>query len=134
MKYIVPDYVKKKYDQVLPGMDEWPVVAMSENRSEFVREVAKESIERIKAATKNREALIEEIETTLFREKLRIKRNPWAVDPEDESDFLKSIKERLVDISQNPMENEEIDEILDEILEEIIMRYSDEIADRKSVV
>lgn len=128
MKYIVPDYVKKKYDQVLPGMDEWPVVTLSKNRAAFVQEVADESISRIKAAAKNREALIEEIETTLFREKLRIKRNPWAVDPEDDAVFLKTIKERLVDISQHPMEDEEKDEILDEILQEIVHRYADEIA------
>jgi glycerol-3-phosphate O-acyltransferase len=129
MKYIVPDYVKKRYEQVLPGgMDEWPVVTMSKNRSAFVQEVAEESIARIKAITKNKEALIEELETTLFREKQRIKRNPWAVDPEDESDFLKSIKERLLDISQNTFEESEVDEILDEILGELIYRYADEIA------
>lgn len=129
MKYIVPDYVKKRYDQVVPGgMDEWPVVTLSQNRTEFVQEVASESIERVKKATKTREALIEEIETTLFREKLRIKRNPWAVDPEDDSQFLSSIKERLVDISQENLSDEEVDEILDEILEEIILRYADEIA------
>ena len=129
MKYIVPDYVKKRYDQVVPGgMDEWPVVTLSQNRTEFVQEVASESIERVKKATKTREALIEEIETTLFREKLRIKRNPWAVDPEDDSQFLSSIKERLVDISQENLSDEEVDEILDEILEEIILRYAEEIA------
>lgn len=129
MKYIVPDYVKKRYDQVLPGgMDEWPVVSLSQKRGEFVREVAKESIERIKKVTKTRDGLIEEIETTLFREKLRIKRNPWAVDPEDEAAFLGSIKERLVEISQDDLDDDEIDETLDEILEEVILRYADEIA------
>ena len=62
-----------------------------------------------------------------FREKLRIKRNPWAVDPEDEGRFLNRIKARLLDISQ--MEDKEaIDEELDVILEEMIIRYSDEIA------
>jgi len=129
MKYIVPDYVKKRYDQVLPGgMNEWPVVTLSQNRAAFVEEVAKESMARVKAIAKNRENLIEEIETTLFREKLRIKRNPWAVDPEDEHEFLSSIKSRLLEISQDTLSDEEIDETLDEILEEIILRYSDEIA------
>jgi glycerol-3-phosphate O-acyltransferase len=129
MKYIVPDYVKKRYDQVLPGgMNEWPVVTLSQNRAAFVEEVAKESMARIKAIAKTRENLIEEIETTLFREKLRIKRNPWAVDPEDESEFLSSIKARLLEISQETLSDEEIDETLEEILEEIILRYADEIA------
>ena len=89
------EYTKKKYDQVLPGgINEWPVVALSRNRADFIKEVTEESIRRIKANNKSREALIEEIETTLFREKLRIKRNPWAVDPPDEAAFLNSIKER----------------------------------------
>ncbi|GAB5523264.1 MAG: hypothetical protein Roseis2KO_11360 [Roseivirga sp.] len=128
MKPLEQDYVKKKYDQVLPGgIDEWPVVALSRNREEFVKEVARESISRIKSITSTRSALIEEIETTLFREKLRIKRNPWAVDPEDEADFLASVKSRLLDISNND-DKEEIDETLESILEEIIFRYSDEIA------
>ena len=128
MKPLNQAYVKKKYDPVHPGgMNEWPVVVLSRNREEFVREVAKQSIIRIKATTPNRAALIEEIETTLFREKLRIKRNPWAVDPEDESDFLASVKKRLLDISNNE-NNEEIDETLESILEEMIFRYADEIA------
>jgi len=128
MKPHTQDYVKKKYEQVHPGgINEWPVVVLSRNREEFVKEVARQSIIRIKAATPNRAALIEEIETTLFREKLRIKRNPWAVDPEDEADFLASVKSRLLDISNNE-NDDEIDETLESILEEMIFRYADEIA------
>ncbi|MEC7753646.1 MAG: 1-acyl-sn-glycerol-3-phosphate acyltransferase [Bacteroidota bacterium] len=122
------DYTKKKYDQVLPGgINEWPVVALSRNRAEFIKEVTEESIRRIKANNKSREALIEEIETTLFREKLRIKRNPWAVDPPDEAAFLNSIKERLLDIAQTE-DDKAKDEQLDAILYDIIGRYSNEIA------
>lgn len=122
------DYTKKRYSQVVPGgINQWPVVELSKNREEFIREVTKDSIARIKSIATTREALIEEIETTLFREKLRIKRNPWAVDPEDDSEFLSSIKQRLLEISQ--LENKkEIDEYLDEILMEIILRYASEIA------
>ena len=128
MDKISPDYVKKRYKQVLPGgINEWPVVTFSRNRDRIVKEVAQESISQIKKLAPTREALIEEIETTVFREKLRIKRNPWAVDPEDENRFLSRIKARLLDISQ--MEDaEEIDEELDQMLEEMVIRYSDEIA------
>lgn len=128
MESISPDYVKKKYNPVVPGgINEWPVVALSRNRQEFVEEVAEESIKRVKALAPTREALIEEIETTVFREKLRIKRNPWAVDPEDDQAFLNIVKERLLEISQSDDEAEK-DEKLDEILTEMILRYSDEIA------
>ncbi|PIQ49482.1 MAG: acyltransferase [Cytophagales bacterium CG12_big_fil_rev_8_21_14_0_65_40_12] len=122
------DYVKKKYDQVVPGgIDEWPVVNLSKNREEFIKEVTQESIKRIKKLTPRRASLIEEIETTLFREKLRVKRNSWAVDPPDEAQFLDSIKSRLVEISTND-DKEEIDETLEAILTEIISRYAAEIA------
>ncbi|OEK03943.1 acyltransferase [Roseivirga sp. 4D4] len=123
-----PDYVKKKYEPIVRGgINEWPVVALSRNREEFIEEVATESIRRIKDAAPTRDALIEELETTVFREKLRIKRNPWAVDPEDDGDFLKLVKERLLEVSQSD-DNEEKDEKLDEILEEIVTRYASEIA------
>ena len=125
---ISPDYVKKKYDQVVPGgINEWPVVALSRNREAFVKEVAEESIKRIKELAPTNEALIEEIETTVFREKLRIKRNPWAVDPDDDASFLSSVKSRLLDIQQIDSEEEKTEE-LNEILSEIVLRYSDEIA------
>jgi glycerol-3-phosphate O-acyltransferase len=128
MKPIGKDYVKKKYDQVVPGgIDEWPVVNLSKNREEFIKEVTQESIKRIKKLTPRRSSLIEEIETTLFREKLRVKRNSWAVDPPDEAQFLDSIKSRLVEISTNE-DKEEIDETLEAILTEIISRYAEEIA------
>lgn len=122
------DYTKKRYGQVVPGgINQWPIVELSKNRQAFIREVAQDSIERIKNMATSREALIEEIETTLFREKLRVKRNPWAVDPEDDAKFLSSIKKRLLDISQID-DKKEIDQYLDGILNDIIMRYSSEIA------
>ncbi len=128
MQQISKDYKKQKFDQVLPGgINEWPVVELSRNREAFIKEVAEESIRRIKAQNKSRDALIEEIETTVYREKLRIKRNPWAVDPPDEQKFLNSVKARLVDIS-NSDEEEEKNRILDQILSEFVIRYADEIA------
>jgi len=128
MEPIGKDYIKKKYDQVVPGgIDEWPVVNLSKNRAEFIQEVTDESVKRIKKLTPKRSSLIEEIETTLFREKLRVKRNPWAVDPPDDAEFLQSIKDRLVEISSNT-DVEEIDDTLEDILHEIIERYASEIA------
>jgi glycerol-3-phosphate O-acyltransferase len=128
MKSEGPDYVKKRYNHVHPGgINEWPVVNLSKNRDEFIKEVTLSSITRIKSITKSRAALIEEIENTLFREKLRIKRNPWAVDSPDESDFLKSVNAKLLEISRDENETD-VDETLDAILEEMVLRYADEIA------
>lgn len=128
MDKISPDYIKKRYKPVLPGgINQWPVVNFSKNRDRIVKEVAEESIRQIRKIAPTPEALLEEIETAVFREKLRIKRNPWAVDPEDEGKFLNGVKARLLDISQMEDKNA-IEEELDIILEEIVIRYSDEIA------
>lgn len=116
---------KTKYDLVVPEMDEWPVVKLSKDRKNFVKEVAEESGNKIKEQVgKSKNALIEELEITMHRERLRIKQNPWKVDPEDEYVFWKKVKSRLVEISTDPqLKGKE-----EEILQEILHRYSDEIA------
>jgi len=66
--------------------------------------------------------LIEELETTLYRERMRVKRNPWKVDPKDEGPFWEGIKLRLIELTNSETDSE------DEILRDIIKRYANEIA------
>jgi glycerol-3-phosphate O-acyltransferase len=61
---------------------------------------------------------------TVYREKLRIRANPWKVDPKDDAQYWKNIQHRLVETQQS--ENQEALE--DDILKEIIDRYANEIA------
>ena len=63
---------------------------------------------------------------TVYREKLRMKANPWRVDPKDEKPFWKSIQDRLVDSATLPAA--EAKSIEEGLLYEIIHRYADEIA------
>lgn len=116
---------KQTYKPILPGPDNWPVVQLSKNRKQFIKEVIQESMRRIKSAANNRTSLIEEIETTLYRESLRIRQNPWRVDPADEASFWRNIKSKLVNISNEPENNKYSEE---EILEDIVTRYAHEIA------
>ncbi len=116
---------KRKYEPILPGPREWPVVQISKNRKEFVQEVSDIAFERIKNTTRNKTALIEELETTLFKEKARIRENPWKVDPDDDNSFWSGVKHKLLDLSQKKVKDS--DEV-DKILKEIIHRYADEIA------
>ena len=116
---------KRKYEPILPGPREWPVVQLSRNRKEFLKEVVEEALTRIQSNTTNKTALIEELETTLYKEKARIRETPWEVDPDDEHQFWGKVKNELLEISQEKVKNEQKAK---KILLKIVERYADEIA------
>jgi glycerol-3-phosphate O-acyltransferase len=111
------------YEPLLPKSKEWPVVLLARQRSEFIAEVTEDSYEKTLSTYPDKASLREEIETTLFREKQRIKRNPWKVDPPDEKSFWEGIQKRLVESSADPGQEQE-----KEMLRKIISRYANEIA------
>ena len=124
------DYIKHKYDPILPQKDEWPVVKLSKSRKEFVKKVAEAAKKRILEQIGGKmEVLKEELETTHYREKLRIKQNPWAVDPDDDYEFWNKVKLALVHLSADSTLNKtEKKKKYTEILDDITMRYAEEIA------
>ncbi|WP_291788340.1 1-acyl-sn-glycerol-3-phosphate acyltransferase [Cecembia sp.] len=123
-------YIKHQYEPILPQKDEWPVVKLSKTRKDFVKRVAEASKKSVLEITGNNlDLLKEELETTLYREKLRIKQNPWAVDPDDESDFWRNVKHVLVQTSSDPHLNKsQKKKKYLEVLDDISMRYAEEIA------
>ncbi|MDN3668415.1 1-acyl-sn-glycerol-3-phosphate acyltransferase [Echinicola jeungdonensis] len=124
------DYIKHKYAPILPKKEEWQVVKLSKNRKEFAQKIADESVDRIiKITNNNVELLREELETTLYREKLRTQQNAWAVDPDDEEDFWAGIKSALVQVSsESSLTEEKKKEAYHKILHSITLRYVEEIA------
>jgi glycerol-3-phosphate O-acyltransferase len=123
-------YIKHKYEPILPKKDEWPVVKLSKSRKDFVKRVAEASKKNILEITGgNLASLKEELETTLYREKLRIKQNPWAVDPDDDEFFWRKVKSTLVQLSAEiSLTRTQKKEKYLEILDEITTRYAEEIA------
>jgi len=124
------NYIKHQYAPILPKKDEWPVVRLARERKEFVKKVAELSEERIlELIGKNPEILKEELETTLYREKLRIKQNPWDVDPDDEGEFWGEVKNNLLHIHTegSPQKQKRLEAYRD-VLKKITSRYSEEIA------
>jgi glycerol-3-phosphate O-acyltransferase len=124
------NYIKHQYAPILPKKDEWPVVKLARERKEFVKKVAELSEERIlELIGKNPEILKEELETTLYREKLRIKQNPWDVDPDDEGEFWGEVKNNLLHIHTegSPQKQKRLEAYRD-VLKKITSRYSEEIA------
>lgn len=115
----------KTYDSILSDDEVWPVVKLAKNRKEFMERVIEESFQRIKKLRPNLSSLIEELEITRYREKLRYKTNPWKVDPDDEVIFWGSVKNRLLELENS--EKQEKQNSADQILKDIISRYVYEI-------
>ncbi len=114
---------KVRYSEIIPKTREWPIYQLSQHRPEFIKEVTEKSLHLLRDARKGK-SLREELETTVYREKLRMKANPWRVDPKDEKDFWNRIQHKLV--TTEGAEN--ADEVEQQILEDIVSRYANEIA------
>lgn len=106
-------------------MEKWPIVQLSKNRKAFVELVSNATIQNIHENEKKR-SLREDLEMTVYREKLRVRGNPWKVDPEDDRPFWKKVQHRLVDYQS--LEKEEAVKAEEKLLKEIVDRYSEEIA------
>ncbi|MEQ9467509.1 MAG: 1-acyl-sn-glycerol-3-phosphate acyltransferase [Ekhidna sp.] len=115
---------KVRYSEIIPNKSEWPIVKLARERKEFIEEVTSETYNHLVRGKSG--SLREEIETTIHREKLRMKANPWKVDPPNERVYWKGIQARLLEI--NPDDKEEARKKEEEILKEIIQRYSTEIS------
>jgi glycerol-3-phosphate O-acyltransferase len=127
---LTDDYIKHIYDPILPRKNEWPIVKLSKNRKGFINQVANASRDRILNITgNNADSLREELETALYRERLRIKQNPWLIDPDDEATFWAKVKSNLLIItSENGITEDQKKEKYQAILENITLRYTEEIA------
>ncbi len=116
----------RKYKPILDGIPDWPVYQLSKNRKEFIEEVAQKSFDRIKQVRPTTKQVIEELESTVYREQQRMKRNRWRVDPADEPRFWGNIKEELLSFALKTPEEAQTKS--DEILLRITTRYASEIA------
>src|SRR5690606_24859659 len=116
----------RKYKPILDGIPDWPVYQLSRNRKEFIEEVTREALVRVKHLRSSPRQLADELEATVYREQQRIKRNRWRVDPPDESRFWSKIKEELT--LPADADEEEIQRKADELLHRIVARYANEIA------
>jgi glycerol-3-phosphate O-acyltransferase len=117
---------RRTFEPILLDKEEWPVMKMARHRKQFIEETVQESLERIRGMRPGLNGLIEEIELTRYKERLRIRTNPWKVDPEDEFAFWEKIKSRLVALDAEPELDKRIE--ADALLKDIVARYANEIA------
>jgi len=116
---------RKIYPHVIPDIEEWPIYQLSEDRRNFVREIEEFTLEQLKKQHSHTQ-LADIIAKTIYLERIRIKEEPWKVDPPNERQFWRKIRKRLVveSLDRDELEAAKINE---EILQQIIHRYSEEI-------
>ncbi|MEL7427362.1 MAG: 1-acyl-sn-glycerol-3-phosphate acyltransferase [Bacteroidota bacterium] len=109
---------------VFPNIEDWPINKLSEDRRNFVREIEEYTVEKLNSLSpaKTRDM----ISKTIYKERIRIKEEPWKVDPPKEKQFWKRIGRRHVRLSMDtkPQEAKETNR---EHLQQIVHRYTEEI-------
>jgi glycerol-3-phosphate O-acyltransferase len=112
------------FPPVIPDIEEWPIFKLSEDRRSFVAEVEKFTLERLKL--QSTPEMTDLISKTVFQERVRIKEEPWKVDPPKEAQFWRKIRKRLVTHSLDKPDEEAAPQN-EELLRQIIHRYAEEI-------
>lgn len=115
---------KKIYPQLIKDIEDWPIYRLHKDRSQFVQEIIDFTFHRLR--DKHRNNISDLIAKTIYLERIRIKEEPWKVDPPNERQFWSKIKKKLISKSLDRSE-EEAQKNNEELVQMIISRYAEEI-------
>ncbi len=115
---------KKFYPPVIPNIEDWPIYRLSEDREKFIEELDQFTVARLLKLNGNK--IGDVIAKTIYQERIRLKEEPWKVDPPNERQFWRRIRQKLIKGGLDKTE-EEARPINEEILQQIVHRYSEEI-------
>jgi glycerol-3-phosphate O-acyltransferase len=114
----------KIYPQLIPNIEDWPINRLYQNRADFINEINEATVDYL--AAKHGTDIEKPIARAIYLEMIRLKENPWKVDPPNERQFWKRVRKEL---SENAKHREDVKfDRNKELLRRIINRYSSEIA------
>lgn len=118
------------FNPVLPNIEDWPICRISRKRSVFIQKLITNTVGHVYEYSDNDPQKVhEELAKVLYRERIRVKTEPWRVDPPDEKTFWKNVQNTLIETSlQLKKTNVSKIDAEEEICKEIISRYAIEIA------
>lgn len=120
--------VRNIFTPVQP-IDDWAILKISQSRKEIVQEVVRRAIRKISDDTEAAKITVEEqLAKTMYMEAIRMREEPWSIDPSDEKGFWKSIKKRLIRNEQREGDGKNLELVNMELLREVVERYGEEIA------
>lgn len=114
----------KLYPHVYEKMEDWPINKLHQDRRAFVQEITDFTVARLSKG--KAEEVSEMIGKTAYLEQIRIKEEPWKVDPPNERVFWKRIQKRLVKTVLDK-EQEQAKKANKELLKSIVNTYAEEI-------
>lgn len=112
---------KGPFPHVFPNIKDWKIHQLHADRANFIKAINQEVFDRYK--DKSNEAISRLIAKTIYSERIRIKEEPWKVDPPNEKVFWGKISKKLV-LDQDDDESKAKNL---KILKKIIHLYSEEI-------
>jgi len=115
---------QKAYPQLIEDIGDWPVSKLFEDRSNFVEQIIQSTYDRLMDQPTERVKNI--LASTIYLERIRIKEEPWKVDPPNERNFWRRVRKELVKYSLD-REEKEARESMGVIMHKILERYTEEI-------
>ncbi len=115
---------QRVYPHVLPEIEDWPIYQLHQDRRRFIEQICEFTMNRL--LRNDTAAVTDIIARTIYLERIRIKEEPWKVDPPKERQFWRKVQHQLVgkSLDRDPREAQKINE---EILRQIVRRYAEEI-------
>ncbi|WP_236979235.1 1-acyl-sn-glycerol-3-phosphate acyltransferase [Membranihabitans maritimus] len=115
---------KKIYKHIKPDLTDWPIFEISEKRPLFVDRLVNHTYKKLHYKYK---ADFEDLlEKTIYQERIRIKRNPWRVDPPNDEAYWNRMKSRFGK-SKRYKSKKKLREFERKSVYRIIQKYSEEI-------
>ena len=84
---------RKIYPPLYPNIEDWPIYRLSEDRRAFVEEIEEFTTERL--LDQSSKKVHDMLAKTIYLERIRIKEEPWKVDPPNENQFWKRLSKKL---------------------------------------
>lgn len=113
----------KNFPHIIPEIEKWPINRLSKNRVSLVSEMIEYTSKKL-SKDKSTEELAGLLASTIYQEKIRVKTNPWKVDPANEAQYWKKLESEL----KRNRDQDNAEELHNQMLRKIINRYSEEIA------
>ncbi len=113
------------YPHIWPNIEDWPICQIHQRRAEFVEEIEAFTNQRLLEKHGNR--IGDLLARTIYMERIRVKEEPWKVDPPNERQFWRRLYRKLASAPVGEEHAEEAMAIYEEILQIIVHRYAEEI-------
>lgn len=114
----------KIYPQLIPDIKDWPINKLYQDRDGLIDTVDEQTVDYI--LEKHGDRIGDLISRVCYLELIRLKENPWKIDPPNEEQFWKRIRTEIT--ANDKLKPEQKLQNNTEILKRIIHRYTTEIA------